>query len=68
MSTQEKTFQVNCPNPDCNRPFHLRLPLADPKAQGSGDIRVDCMYCNKNVMVTISRKYIGKEFIFREDG
>ena len=66
MSTQKKTFKVNCPN--CDNPFHIRLPLTDPEAEGSGDIRVECMYCTENVMITIPRKYMAKEFIFRKDG
>ncbi len=48
-----KTFRVNCC--ECEKPFHIRFPLYDPSAQGTADVVVTCLYCNKNVVVTIPR-------------
>lgn len=58
MDKQEKTFKVNCP--ECNKPFHVRFSLEDPDAEGTGEVRITCMYCNKSVMIEIPRPYIPK--------
>jgi hypothetical protein len=38
----------------CQRPFHVRFPLARPEAEGTGE-----------VLVTIPRVYIAEEALFR---
>ncbi len=65
MSKQEKTFEVDCPA--CKRPFHIRRPLANPEAEGAGDISIECMYCRKKVMVTLPRQYLEKGSTLKED-
>ncbi|MGD9211109.1 MAG: hypothetical protein PVI90_10035 [Desulfobacteraceae bacterium] len=64
MNPQVKTFKVNCP--ECKKPFHVRFSLANPEALGTGDLRINCMYCSKRVMITIPRKYMEEEEIYRE--
>ena len=63
MAEQEKTFKVTCAH--CQKPFHVRFPLAQPDAQGSGEVTVTCLYCAKNVKVTIPRKYIEADALVR---
>ncbi len=58
MSDTEKTFKVHCAN--CKKPFHVRFPIADPEAEGDGEVKVECMYCSENVMIEIPRQYIEK--------
>lgn len=63
MAEQEKTFRVQCAN--CQRPFHVRFPLARPDATGASDVMVRCLYCTKDVMVTIPQQYIEEEVLVR---
>lgn len=59
MSTQEKSFKVNCPK--CDQPFDVLFFLVDPDAEGNEDVEVECIHCFKHIAITISRKYIEKE-------
>ena len=61
--SEMKTFKVVCDH--CDRPFHVRFPLADPEKEGSGEVGVLCMYCEKDVIVKLPRKYIEKEHLVR---
>ena len=66
MAEQEKkTFKVHCAHPDCQKPFHVRFPLARPDAEGQGKVVVTCMYCNKNVMITLPQVYIAEDTLIR---
>jgi DNA-directed RNA polymerase subunit RPC12/RpoP len=56
MEKQSKFFQVICP--ECKKPFHMRFPEENPGAEGTGDMKITCMYCSKDIMVTIPRPYI----------
>lgn len=60
-----KTFKVVCPHVKCKKPFHVRFPLAQPDAPGDGEVAVTCMYCTKQVMVTLPRMYIEAEALTR---
>jgi hypothetical protein len=59
----EKTFKVTCVH--CQKPFHVRFPLTRPDAQGSGEVAATCLYCAKNVKVTIPRRYIEADALMR---
>jgi hypothetical protein len=63
MATQDKTFKVECAH--CQRPFHVRFPLADSEAEGSGEVVVACLYCNENVVINIPREYIEEDMLVR---
>jgi hypothetical protein len=63
MAEAEKTFKVLCAA--CQRPFHVRFPLARPEAGGTGDVGVTCLYCNENVMITIPLDYIAEEALIK---
>jgi RNase P subunit RPR2 len=63
QETIEKTFKVTCVH--CQKPFHVRFPLARPEVEGSGEVAVTCLYCAKNVKVTIPRKYIETDHLTR---
>jgi hypothetical protein len=65
MSAEEKTFKVICAHAECQKPFHMRFPLAQPNATGTGEVVVTCMYCGKNVMVTIPTVYIQEDSLVR---
>lgn len=66
MDKQEKTFKVICP--ECKKPFHVRFPRAAPRAEGTGEVRIECMYCGEKVMIEIPRPYIQKgEPTYRKD-
>lgn len=56
-SQEHKTFKTDCPH--CKQPFTVRFPLADPKAEGTSDVAVECMYCERTVMIKIPTKYVG---------
>ncbi len=60
---ENKTFKVVCAH--CAKPFHVRFELADPAAEGSGEVVVACPYCEENVVVTLPRKYIEKDHLTR---
>lgn len=61
--TQEKTFKVVCHK--CGKPFHIRFPLTDPKAEGSGDVVIECPYCCESMIVAIPRKFIKEAHLIR---
>jgi hypothetical protein len=63
MAAPEKTFKVLCAA--CQRPFHVRFPLASPEAEGTGEVVVTCLYCNEHVVVTIPRVYIAEEALVK---
>jgi RNase P subunit RPR2 len=63
MAEQQKTFKVLCVN--CQKPFHVRFPLASREAEGTGDVVVTCLYCHENVMITIPREYIAEEALIK---
>lgn len=64
--TEMKTFKVQCA--ECERWFHVRYALADPDKRGSGQVHVSCLHCEKNVMVTLPRRYIATEHLVRGIG
>lgn len=63
MSEESKTFQVTCAH--CDKPFHVRFPLTRPGATGDGTVKVTCLYCNNNVMITIPQVYIAEDTVLR---
>ena len=63
--TVYKTFKVVCPHTECQKPFHVRFPLARPEVPGSGEVVVTCLYCTKQAMVTIPRVYIEADAMIR---
>ena len=58
-----KTFEVTCAH--CRQPFSLRKPLADPDAEGTAEVVVECLYCQKSVKVPLPRKYAETERVMR---
>ncbi|MGE3542066.1 MAG: hypothetical protein AB7N91_32200 [Candidatus Tectimicrobiota bacterium] len=58
-----KTFKVTCIA--CQKPFHVRFPLAQPGASGSAEVVVACLYCAQQVVVTLPREYIETEHLIR---
>ncbi len=58
-----KTFEVTCAA--CKRPFSLRKPLADPDAEGTAEVVVECLYCQASVKVALPRKYAETETVMR---
>ncbi|CAN2042438.1 putative Zinc finger/thioredoxin domain-containing protein [Candidatus Magnetomoraceae bacterium gMMP-15] len=60
---EQKTFKVFCAI--CGKPFHVRFPLADSEAEGSGEVSITCGYCNNTVMVEIPKQYIADEHLIR---
>ncbi len=66
MAAEAKTFKVLCCH--CGKTFQVRFPLAgsDPdKPDDAGQVSVDCLYCQKPVMIKIPRKYIAEETLLR---
>ena len=58
-----KTFEVTCAA--CSQPFSLRKPLANPEAEDSAEVVVECLYCQESVKVTLPRKYAETQSIMR---
>ena len=58
MSELLRTFKVLCSHTDCQKPFHVRFPLTQLDATGTGEVVVTCQYCSKQVVITIPRVYI----------
>lgn len=56
MAEAEKLLKIQCVH--CDKPFHVRVTLAQPEATGSGEVALTCLYCDQKVMVTIPRGYI----------
>ena len=56
MAAAEKLLKIQCAH--CDKPFHVRVTLAQPEAAGSGEVALACLYCEKQVMVRIPREYI----------
>jgi hypothetical protein len=65
MSEPLKTFKVPCPYADCLKPFHVRFPLTQSEATGTGEAVVMCPYCTKQVVITIPRVYIEEDALVR---
>ena len=64
MAEQEKkTFEVTCAHGQ--KPFHVRFLLARPDAEGTSEVVVTCMYCDKDVMITLPKQYIETESLVR---
>ena len=63
---QFKTWNVVCPH--CEQTFTVRFPLAgsgSPKSDDQGEVKVDCLYCEKPVIITIPRQYISEQSLLR---
>ena len=58
-----KTFAVTCAA--CQQPFSLRQPLADPDAEGTAEVVVECLYCQERVKVVLPRRYAETETLMR---
>ncbi len=56
MASEMKTFRVACA--ECGKKFHVRFELVDEAAEGQGEEVVACMYCNKQVKIPLSKKYM----------
>jgi hypothetical protein len=65
MSEALRTFKVVCPHAECQKPFHVRFPLARPDAPGAGEVVVICQYCTKQVVIAIPRVYIEEDALIR---
>ena len=65
MSEALKTFNVVCPHAECQKPFHVRFPLARPDASGTGEVAVTCQYCTKQVVITLPRVYTEEDALIR---
>jgi len=65
MSEPLKTFKVTCSHSDCQKPFHVRFPLTQPDATGTGEVVITCQYCSKQVVITIPRVYIEEDALVR---
>ena len=65
MSEALETFKVVCPHAECQKPFHVRFPLARPDAPDTGEVVVTCQYCTKQVVITIPRVYIEEDALIR---
>ena len=63
MAEEEKTFKVICA--PCKRPFHVRFPLAAADAEGTGEVVVECQYCEQPVKIEIPRVYIREDALTR---
>ncbi len=50
-----KTYRIICA--ECKQPFFARFEPVDDAAEGMGEETVTCMYCQKQVIITIPRKY-----------
>ncbi|MCP4119421.1 MAG: hypothetical protein GY737_29285 [Desulfobacteraceae bacterium] len=59
----EKTFKVICRK--CEKTFHVRFPLTDPQAKGTGDVVIECTYCTASQVVTLPQKHIQEEHLIR---
>ncbi len=60
---QDRTFRVICAH--CNDPFHVRLALADPDAEGDAEVAVECPYCERQVMVPVPLAYVEQDHLVR---
>ncbi|MEM7246493.1 MAG: hypothetical protein AAF533_14170 [Acidobacteriota bacterium] len=60
---QRVTFEVTCAA--CGTPFSMRRELADPDAEGSAEVVVECQYCNERIKVEIPRKYAQTETLLK---
>jgi hypothetical protein len=65
MTEPAKTFKVLCAHADCQKPFHVRFPLAHPDATGRSEVVVTCLHCDKQVVITIPRIYIEADALVR---
>ncbi len=66
MDTQEgpkKTFKVYCDF--CRQPFFVRFSLANPKAEGTTEVFVNCQYCQHDVLITIPEQYNEQDMFIR---
>ena len=63
MTEPVKTFKVQCAH--CPNMFHVRFPLARPDATGTSEVVVTCLYCDKQVVITIPRVYIEADALVR---
>ncbi len=63
MTEEMKTYKIICEN--CDKPFHVRFPLVQADAEGTGDVVVNCQYCGENVKITIPRIYIEEKCMLR---
>jgi hypothetical protein len=55
--------KVECAH--CRRSFHVRFALARPDAEGTADTVVTCLYCQKNVMISIPQRYVETDALVR---
>ena len=65
MSEALKTFTVVCPHAECQKPFHVRFPLARPNTPGTGEVVITCKYCTRQVVIAIPRVYIEEDALIR---
>lgn len=65
MTEPAKTFKVQCAHADGRKLFHVRFPLARPDARGTSEVVVTCLYCDKQVVITIPRVYVEADALVR---
>ncbi|MEW6668706.1 MAG: hypothetical protein AB1512_26135 [Thermodesulfobacteriota bacterium] len=58
-----KTYRVICA--ECKEPFYARFEPVDDAAEGTGEETVTCMYCQKQVVIPIPRKYQKTDVLIR---
>ena len=56
---------LQCVNPKCAQPFHVRLTLADPGATEPAEVIVECPYCGAENLISIPSAYVEQEHLLR---
>jgi hypothetical protein len=64
MAESEKTCQFFCE--ECDKPFHVRLPLVDPDVEGDVRVILECPYCKAQVKVNMPQKSLEPKILDRE--
>lgn len=58
-----KTYRIRCA--ECKELFFARFEPVDDAAEDKGEETVMCMYCQKQVIITIPRKYQKPDSLIR---
>jgi len=63
MTGEMQTFEIECPN--CQRKSLMRYRVVQPGAEGDTEVKVNCMHCEKDMMVPLPRKLVPREHLVR---
>jgi DNA-directed RNA polymerase subunit RPC12/RpoP len=64
QNSEFETFRVEACD-HCGKPFHIRAEVKT-KAEGDEEIKVNCPYCDRPLMVKIPRRVLDKTTTFRD--